>query len=347
MVNIPTALDVGGNFMRTLTFTYLLCILTTYSYGQKNKLLSGDTAFWYKLQYEKEETLGLKHLLESNDSFHFRFWTDKQTVDIWTTNGTYYDAVVTSYTNSYDPYDEEKKTRKTSVTYQSQFRFDTSTARQAFELTKSINIIPTDKLIKNWKQGFDGIEYIFEVTTPLSYDFKTYWTPTAQDSNLIEAKVIQKFVITLDSLLEMYHKYQNFFATLKPATYINGGPMITTKLTPKQIAYYKKTKPYRDYLASISDTLNQYLSDTLTKIFMKLGEPKCYDQFFLKFSPTNKLLKITTNSKFTDKADKHEFIKCKEMIMGAFKNVRVDFVHSQVDYWKELSFWDGKVNIYQ
>ncbi len=333
--------------MRTLTFTYLLCILVNNVYGQTNKVLSGDTAFWYHLQQEKSQKLGLQQLLESNSRFHFRFWTDKQAIDIWTTNGTNLDAAVTSFTNSYEPYDEENKTRKVPITYQSQFRLDTSLARRAFELTKSIDTIPTDKFIKNWKQGFDGIEYIFEITTPFSYTFKTYWTPKAQDSSLIEAKMIQKFVSDLDSLLNMHQKYQEFFATLKPGSYINGGPMITTKLTAKQIAYYKKTKPYRDYLASISDTLNQYLSDTLTKIFSTLGEPKCYDQFFLKFSPTNQLVKITTNSKFTDKEDKKEFIKCKKLIMEAFKKIQVDFVHSKVAYWKELSFWDGKVNIYQ
>lgn len=333
--------------MRTLTLTYLLFIFTTYIYGQKVKVLSGDTAFWYKLQHQKMEILGLKQLSESSDSFRFRFWTDKQVVDIWTTSGLNYDAIVTSYTNSYEPYDDEKKKKKSPVNYQSQFRIDTSIARKAFELTKSIDIIPTDKFIKNWKQGFDGIEYIVEVTTPSTYSFKTYWTPTVQDSSLIEAKMIQKFVIDLDSLLEMHHKYWNFFANLKPGSYYDGGSMVRIKLTPKQIAYYKKTKPFRDYLDSISDTLNHYLSDTLTKIFSTLGQPKCYDQFLLKFSPKNKLLKITTNSKFSDKEDKRAFIKCKKMIREAFKNIRVDFVHSKVGYWKELSFWDGKVSIYK
>lgn len=331
--------------MRTLTVIYLLCILTSNGYGQKNKTLTGDTAFWYDLQHKKSQALGLQQLITSTDSFHFRFWTDNQAVDIWSTDGTYYDAVVTSFTNSYVPYNAEKKKKKPSVLYQSQFRFDTSAARKAFELTKSIDTIPTYKFIKNWRQGFDGIMFILESTTASIYSFKTYWTPSVQDSNLTEARMIQKFADDLHSLLDLGQKYRTFFATLKPGTYTNGGPSSVLKLTPKQIAYFKKMKPYRDYLASISDTLNQYLTDTLTKLFTRFDEPKCYEQFFLKFSPANKLLKITTNSKFTDKEDKEEFNKCKKMIMEAFKYIRVDFVHSQIGYWKEISFWEGEIDI--
>jgi len=331
--------------MRTLTVICLLCILTSHGYGQRNKTLTGDTAFWYDLQHKKVQALGLQQLLPSTDSFHFRFWTGNQAVDIWSTDGTYYEAVVTSFTNSYVPYNAEKKKKKPSVLYQSQFRFDTSLARKAFELTKSIDTIPTDKSIKNWKQGFDGIIFILEATTASSYSFKTYWTPSVQDSNLTEARMIQKFADDLHSLLDLGQKYRIFFATLKPGTYINDGPSSILKLTPKQIAYFKKMKPYRDYLASISDTLNQYLRDTLTKLFTTIGKPMCYEQFFLQFSPDNKLLKITTNSKFTDKEDKQEFNKCKKMIMEAFKYIRVEFVRSQIAYWKEISFWEDDIYI--
>ncbi len=333
--------------MGTHILTYIFCLFASCSFAQKNKMLCGDTAFWYKLQYEKDEKLKLPHLIESTDSFHFRFRTDKQIVEIWTSDGIKFGGLITNYINSYEFYDEEKKKKKTSRLFSNQTDLDTVQARNVFSLTKVISEIPTDKSIKGWGQGFDGVEYIFEVVNPLDYCFKTYWTPRAQDSSLIEAKMIQTFVNKLDTLLQLNQRFKDFFSTLEPGSYIGGGPMITVKLTPKQIEYFQKIQPYTDYMNSVKDTLNNYLSDTLTKLFATYGKLDCYDEFFLKFSRANKLVKITTNSELTDKEDKRKFAACKQKIWDIFKKIKIDFVHSQVDYIKELNFWEGEVTISQ
>jgi hypothetical protein len=332
--------------MKNLILAFLLFFTAFYCHAQKAKVLSGDTTFWGKLQDEKCGKLKLQNLISSTDNFHFRFWTDEQAMDIWTTDGITFNGMVTSYTNSYS-YNEKKKVQKPSQTYSKQIYLDTAISRKAFDLTKHIAKIPTDKLINGWTQGFDGLEYVFETSTPTTYSFRTYWTPTSQDSSLAEAKMVQAFVNDLDSLLGLGHKYSAFFATLKPGPYIGDGPMITTKLTAKQAKYSKETKPYRDYLDSVKDTLNHYLRDTLTKIFARYGGLKCYDEFFLKFSKNNRLIKITTNSKFTDREDKKDFLSCKKKIAAAFKLINIDFVHSQVAYQKELTFSEGKINVFQ
>ena len=334
------------NMARTfLICCCLLCFLASCCSGQSSKVLSGDTTFWYKLQNEKCEKLKLPQLISSSDNFHFRFWTDQQSVDIWTSDGITFNGLVTSYINSYVENDKKKPSKKTSETFLKQVSLDTAEARKAFYLTKHIAAIPTDKSIKGWVQGFDGTEYLIETSTLSTYNIRAYWTPTAQDSSLAEAKKIRSFIKDLDSLLGLPRKYNEFFATLKPGPY-TGGSMLITKLTKKQSEYFKRTKPYRDYLESVRDTLNHYLSDTLTKTFAKYGALQCYDEFFLKFSRNNRLLKITTNSEFTDREDKKQYRDCKKKIAAAFKLIRIDFVHSQVAYWRELTFWDGKVDVF-
>ena len=330
----------------SLIICFQLCFIVLNCFGQHTKALSGDTTFWYKLQLEKCEELKLPQLIPSTDNFHFRFWTDDQSVDIWTTDGKTFGGLVTSYLKLYQENNLKKSSKKQAGIFVQQVSLDTAVARKAFYLTKHISAIPSDKFIRGWVQGFDGIEYIIETSTPTTYGFRTYWTPSAQDSSLTEVKTMLSFVKDLDSLLRLGNKFNHFFSTLKPGPYSYDGPMVMVKLTKKQNEYYKRTKPFRDYLASVRDTLNHYLSDTLTKILTNYDGLKCYDEFFLKFSRDNRLLKIATNSELTDREDKKEYHDCKRKITSAFNHISINFVHSKVAYWKELRYSEGKIMVF-
>ena len=326
--------------MKIFVLISLLCIHAINSQAQHSKIISGDTAFWYGWQYSDDEKLKLPHLIQSADSFHFRFRESGQIVDVWTKDGITYNGLVTNYTNSYEESTEEKP-RKPSRIFFNKLNLDTVQIRKVLDLEKIIAPISTDKTIKGWKQGFDGIEYIFETATPSTYCFKTYWTPTAQDSTLMEAKMIQGFVDSLYSSLRLDSKRQAFYNTLKPGAYYyeSAGFNIPTR---KQAAYYKKVRPYRDYMNSVKDTLNAYLNDTLTKFFDTFRELECHRQYFIKFSTDNKLLAVTTNNKLANKNDREEFEACKKKIIAAFKRIQINFVHSKISYWMEVDFSGGK-----
>lgn len=316
-------------------FTISLCN------GQTNKSFSGDTAFLYKALYKDVDRLGVKYLISNTDKFHFRFWKNNQIIDIWSSDGITYYGTAISYIKSYDSKRDSKKEPK--LFFKKDY-IDTLTAKKSINLVQGISAIPTDKLIKGWVQGLDGIEYIMETSTPYVYSIRNYWTPTAQDSSLLQAKQIQTFIQRLDTLLQLKNKFKAFFNDLKPGAYSDGS-RVWIKLTNKQREYFNRAKPYRDYLNSINDTLNHYLSDTLTRIFQKYGELKCYDEFSLIFSKDNKLMKVTTNSKLNDKEDRQEFRVCKKKIEAAFRLISIDFVHSKVNYLRELSFTEGKATV--
>lgn len=184
--------------------------------------------------------LKLPQLINSTDTFHFRFWTNGQAIDIWSNNYKIFYGQISNFTNTYVSYDMEKQKSKPSKLIFNQTQLDTLLARHAFELIKTVEKIPSQDSIRGWSRGFDGITYLFEVSTPASYTFKNYWTPQAQDSILIAATQIQAFVDTIYSLLNLKKEYDAFFETLPPGSYTNDNYLITTKMSKRQMKKWKR-----------------------------------------------------------------------------------------------------------
>jgi hypothetical protein len=329
--------------LKTVIVIYFFSLSISCCDGQAEKTILGDTTSWNNWQGKEKQELGLEGLTRSKDKFHFRFSDDDQVVDIWSTDGITYKAMINSFTKT-DNYNEKTQQSKPAKLIFRRVFIDSIVANRAHSLIEQVAKIPTDQAIRGWSQGFDGTDYAFEYSTPSTYEFKTYWTPTAQDSSLVEAKKIQSFIVNLDSLLELKSKYREFFKTLRPGEYTNG-MIVFTKLTHKQHTYFIKMKPYWAYLDSLKDKLNSYLSDTLTKIFHQYGDLRCDNEFILTFSTDNKLLKVETSDKLDDKNDKLEFRDCRKKIFAAFKRIKIDFVHSKMSYHEGLSISDGQVYI--
>ena len=72
-----------------------------------------------------------------------------------------------------------------------------------------IRKIPSDKYIKAWQQGFDGITHIYELKEKNAYSFKSFWTPKIQ-KGIKEAEFIIEFNKTVNELGEL-EKYKNDF----------------------------------------------------------------------------------------------------------------------------------------
>jgi len=115
------------------------------------------------------------------------------------------------------------------------------------------------------------------------------------------------------------------------------------KLSPKEIAYNKKMKPYRIYFDSIKAKLNAYLTDTLNRTLVTDGTFKCSNDFNLLFSKNNKLLKVESIEKIDDKEDRILFSECRKKIIATFKSIHFNFVHSQVNYWRKMHLSNGKI----
>ena len=172
-----------------------------------------DTSLWCKSKSDLAKQINLRDLKISNDAFHFRLWTDIQTIDIWTVDHIIYFGTVTNYAQRYDQKLISKGVYKIDKVFSNQIILDTAKARQIFILidTLSIIAIPTDDKIKGWQSGLDGEEFIIENSTTTQYYFKTYWTPRVFADTLIEAKKIQ----TLVDRLQKDFKIGDYYDKLK------------------------------------------------------------------------------------------------------------------------------------
>jgi hypothetical protein len=189
----------------TIVMTFFICFV----YGQTEKIMNiptyknykneVDTTLWFKWKHDLAKQINLKDLQTSTDTFHFRFWTDIQAIELWTFDHSSYFSVVTNYAQRYDDKLLRKGVYKVGKVYSNQVFLDSSRAKLLFNIIDKLSIvaIPTDDKIKGWQQGFDGEEFLIETSTPNQYDFKTYWTPRIFADTLKEAKQIQTFVVKI------------------------------------------------------------------------------------------------------------------------------------------------------
>ena len=203
--------------------TFIFIVITFYissAYGQtengatiptyKNYKNEVDTTLSFKWKHDLAKQINLKDLQISTDTFHFRFWTDIQAMDLWTIDHKLYFGVVTNYAQRYDDKLLRKGIFKIGKVYSNQVTLDSSKARRQFNIIDKLSIvtIPTEDKINGWGQGFDGESYIIETSTPTHYEFKTYWTPRIFADTLKEAKQIQTLVDYLYDVFKIYGYYQ-------------------------------------------------------------------------------------------------------------------------------------------
>lgn len=324
----------------------LFCLFIVNSNAQigKKKVLC-DTLFFYS-QYKADiKLLRLKDLSRSTDSLYIRFSTEGQIVDIWTEDGISYKGLIKNYAYSYYP-DNELKKRRRSKLFSKAISLDTLTAKSVFDLFQSIDQIPTEDSIHGWQIGCDGSTYTFEKATPDTDRFKTYWSPYGQDSTVSEARDIQRCVDSMYSWLKLQKTYDTFISQLRPGYYSNGSIRLWIKQSKKEISRWKKYKSDYALLYKMKDTINNYLSDTLTKLLKPDNRLLSDGDVFLKISKHNNLVSVRTNENFLDKEEKRDYLYRKKAIKKAFRHIKLDFVHSSIGYRKRFSYFQGKVRIF-
>jgi len=189
-----------------------------------------DTTLWFKWQQEKFEKAGLKNLTQTTDTLHFRFSSETQAIDIWTTNFLTFSGTLMNFTTSYDPDAHKRKKQKEDKFFSDSKTLDTSTARQVYELfmEKSIFEIPPQDSINNWTNGKDGITYFIEYSTNNKYSFKDYWTPSIFKDKVYEAKRLTELTEKLEILLNLRQSFGQFINLLPYGAYRAGGISIIT-----------------------------------------------------------------------------------------------------------------------
>ena len=230
--------------LQILIFILLCNILFGQTKSNYNVLSSaGDTTFWFKYQQIVMNELSLPKLDTLTNLFYFRIWKPNQVIDISSNINNDYSAQVTTWTSEYVP-KNEKHTNRTHIYKVAISAYAVNTLLTLINSSDILNL-PTDNLIKGWKQGFDGITYIIEFSTKKQYSFKTYWTPQVQDT-LREGKLVQSFVDSFFELADSKNIWRAFSKTIPYECYINGGNIACKILSKKeQRKYARERKNYR------------------------------------------------------------------------------------------------------
>lgn len=221
-------IELAAIFMRTfILLTYLLTctiLLQAQEHGKAIHLsIDSDTSSWYEIKNSYTKTYDLKSIQNDSNKIAFSIWCYGNLVYISKTKDSVY-GEVTKYVK------ELNGKQNLNRTFKKSFLLSRDKVNQVFSLIDSINInrIPSDKFIKNWKQGFDGIEYIIEFKKGDYYSFKTFWTPLGQE-NVPEASTILAFINELYAICKMKLLSNSFDAEIpfNSWTYEGSGTGVT------------------------------------------------------------------------------------------------------------------------
>ena len=232
-----------------IKFLVLLILLSSNLYSQDREIhlkayVGEDTTFWYKWKTELSGRIGIDTIEKSSHKWNFRFWTEKQVINIWKNSKNALNGRITTWTEEHTSYHEEPTHR---IFYKSTI-LKPGIIQKIVSLIDSSRIeeIPGENLISDWEQGFDGITYIIETTNSKEYFFKTYWMPMDQDS-LQEAEIVQNFVKRILKITDAEKIWDKFTQEIPYECFINGGPFITCKVMTRRERkkYRRERKKYR------------------------------------------------------------------------------------------------------
>lgn len=234
-------LCVMRHIMKKNTLKIFLLIYSNLLFSQSkseelNITKDSDTVYWNKYKNELIKKHNLEDILKKKDEIIFKFWSFGTCIEV-TKNDTLIIGNITYFVDEVDDF-SKKYFKKT-------FILKNEDSKKIIKLIDSseINKISSDKFIKGWQQGFDGIEYILEYKTKTEYSFKNYWTPKSQQ-NLEDAEKIQNFVDELYKICDAENLSKQFAKEIPFRSYTyNGSSVIVSRImTNEEYKKYEKEK---------------------------------------------------------------------------------------------------------
>jgi hypothetical protein len=192
----------------------------TQNVNSQDKVIKGDTSFWYSWNQELLKKLELANFNKSHADFSFRFRNHRQVIEIFKTNNQIY-GELTNYI-----YHSVKKREKTLM---QKTKLDSAQSTNVYAIIENTGILTleSDNKINGWSQGADGTTYIIEHSNEREYWYKNYWTPSAQHS-IPESLIVMNFVKAISDTLQLPQRYKDFKDSLPHRGCYNSGGMVTT-----------------------------------------------------------------------------------------------------------------------
>jgi hypothetical protein len=192
----------------------------------------------------------LDSLQNSENKWHFRLSMNNYAIDVWQDEAGQYFGAETIWVYEYIRYNDEEETNRI---YFEKIEMDSTQVEKILSSIDSTQIknIPDQNLIEGWVQAFDGTTFVIETLISHVYQYKTYWTPSAQDS-LPEAIAVLLFVNRSLEIIEAHDNWIEFASRIPYECYSTSIGAVTSVscniLTKKESRKFKKErKSYRQH----------------------------------------------------------------------------------------------------
>jgi len=210
-------------------------------YSQKKELSftkDSDTVYWMKYNTDVNKMFDLQPIQENKNEIVFRIKNHCSQIEISKSKDSVF-GKIEFYVKEFDQF------KDSTTTFKKQYILNSVTVNQIFHEIDSlkINSIPSDNLIPNWQQGFDGTTYIIEYKNKEQYSFKHYWTPEVQ-TNINEAIILESFLNRVYAITDVEKINQLFNKEIPFRSWMcYGSASVATRImTAQEYKEYKKKK---------------------------------------------------------------------------------------------------------
>lgn len=313
---------MGRQFYMKQNFTFLFLFLLTTVFGQKTVNDSIE-----KISHDKYESLILKKtqlpdLLKTKEEFYFRLSYHGTKIDIWKDSTNNIHGLLTKFTFKTD---DNINNRDTIFE-----KYPIHKSKEVYDLINESNVlkIPSEKEIKNWGMGVDGTTYTFEFSNQKNYQIKSYWTPSSQDSTIVEAKQIETFCEKINFLVKHDSINEQFKKNLKSWFYYTNGSGISMYII-KHLSSVFYIDYKGNYRLPLGLSIGYYINKVKKKYFKIGGNFELLNDFNKNLSITGMLWKskIFGNNK------------------TYYDSFRLIYEYNKLDYIKSVSKYENyKIN---
>jgi len=306
--------------------------------------------------------LNQKPLNKYLDSVHIKVFFNEQNISlIRKKNGNSYGYIFNKITQYNYHKKDRNKLKNTFLFYQIlelNVQQVEKTINKLLE-TKQIQV-PTDSLIPNWNSNYlhcNSVQFQFKIGKEIkNQNYDCPWNQEISNDSIFTIVENEKYLrkeLKLDSL---YSEFKNKLP--KGKTYSSDGYRMMYIMTQNQHDSWIKSKPNREYLKSVKDTIDNYLKSLVKPTNIKSEKINCFENYDLIFSPKGKLISVKVSQYEKPKLknslgiqdyfnDVREIRTCKKKIKKLFKNSNFSFVNLQYSIRRSISFnLEGNAEIY-
>lgn len=347
--------------MKVTLSTIFFLLLTICVSGQENGLrtkLIDENYSWGNKTAEQLDSfyLDLQPIQTTKFKSHFRISLTGQTIDFFSSDNVEFQGKLTNYITEYitvkskdSDYDQSKEHQYVIE------QIDLEQTKVDKIIEKLIRTgqpeIPTDTLINSWQHNFLHCNsLVFQFNLNGKHTKQIFHCPWGQKDSVEYNNIVLDNYQTLKSTFQLDSLYDSFESKLpKGKTYSRDGYRMMYKWTDKQSENFAKTKPQRDFMKSVKDTIDIYINSELKKQDIKLNGIDCFEDYRLTFGKNGKLktVKLSHHDKPTLKkslglgdylADKKEIRKCKRKIKQIFSRIDLSFLNLETEIYRTFSF---------